>query len=132
MIRSLLVALILTALFVGDALAVGNRSRAVKRAFAKEHPCPTTEKSIPSCPGYVIDHKIPLCAGGPDAVSNMQWQTLAESYRKDASEREYCACVKKDGKANCYFAYGPRPPLVGILPADPNDVCLPHEQGKFC
>lgn len=40
--------------------------------------------------GYVIDHIIPLCAGGLDAPSNMQWQTLAESKIKDKIERKEC------------------------------------------
>jgi hypothetical protein len=29
------------------------------------------------------DHIVPLACGGPDAVSNMQWQTAADARAKD-------------------------------------------------
>lgn len=45
--------------------------------------------------GYVVDHVIPICAGGPDIVSNMQWQEARESYRKDTFERQLCAAMSK-------------------------------------
>jgi hypothetical protein len=31
-----------------------------------------------------IAHIVPLACGGPDAASNMQWQTVAEARAKDA------------------------------------------------
>ncbi len=40
--------------------------------------------------GYVVDHIVPLCAGGADKPSNMQWQTIAESKIKDIDEVQYC------------------------------------------
>lgn len=76
------------------------RSQAAKAAFAKLKACPSTLKHIPSCPGYIIDHIIPLCDGGADKPSNMQWQTLAASYKKDIVERRVCACHKA-GHLNC-------------------------------
>jgi hypothetical protein len=33
-------------------------------------------------PGYVIDHKVPLCEGGGDKIENMQWMTVGNHYRK--------------------------------------------------
>src|SRR5438552_625194 len=42
-------------------------------------------------PGYVVDHVVPLCAGGADAPSNMQWQTVEEGKVKDRQERATCA-----------------------------------------
>jgi len=42
-------------------------------------------------PGYVVDHIIPLCAGGADAPSNMQWQTVQDAKVKDRQERAECA-----------------------------------------
>lgn len=47
--------------------------------------------------GYVIDHVIPLCAGGVDALTNLQWQEKQASYRKDVYERALCAALKKQG-----------------------------------
>lgn len=47
--------------------------------------------------GYVVDHIIPLCAGGADRTSNMQWQALAASYQKDAFERALCAAMRQQG-----------------------------------
>jgi len=48
-------------------------------------------------PGYVVDHKIPLCAGGPDTVTNMQWQEVKSSYQKDQFERALCTSMKRQG-----------------------------------
>lgn len=42
-------------------------------------------------PGYVVDHIVPLCAGGADASSNMQWQTVEEAKVKDRQERTECS-----------------------------------------
>ena len=41
-------------------------------------------------PGYVIDHIKPLACGGPDAPSNMQWQTIEAAKAKDKVERLSC------------------------------------------
>lgn len=48
-------------------------------------------------PGYVVDHRIPLCAGGPDTVSNLQWQEQKASYVKDLFERDLCRAMKEEG-----------------------------------
>ena len=55
------------------------RSSAAKAAFERGQPCPSTGKSSGRCPGYVVDHRMPIECGGPDAPSNMQWQTTAEA-----------------------------------------------------
>ncbi len=62
--------------------------------FRKDTPCPATGKTSGACPGYVVDHKYPLCAGGLDAPENMMWQEKAASLVKDRIERELCACKK--------------------------------------
>ena len=66
------------------------RDRAVRQAFLRSHPCPATGKTHGTCPGYVVDHIRPLCAGGADAIANMQWQTAAEAKKKDRLERAEC------------------------------------------
>jgi len=66
------------------------RSPEARSAFKQLHPCPSTGLSYGSCPGYVIDHVNPLACGGPDAPSNMQWQTIADGKSKDKIERKTC------------------------------------------
>jgi hypothetical protein len=39
-----------------------------------------------ACPGYVIDHLVPLKRGGADAPGNMQWQTIQAAKAKDRVE----------------------------------------------
>ena len=67
------------------------RSVSAKTVFKHQHPCPATGLAKGHCPGYVIDHVVPLCAGGADDPSNMQWQTVADSKAKDLLERRQCA-----------------------------------------
>jgi hypothetical protein len=62
------------------------RSAAAKDHFKKSHPCPSTGKSRGACPGYVIDHVVPLKRGGKDASENMQWQTKEAAKLKDRTE----------------------------------------------
>jgi hypothetical protein len=64
------------------------RERAPVEEFRKTHPCPSTGKTEGACPGYVVDHKYPLCAGGADDPSNMQWEPREHSYTKDRLEPE--------------------------------------------
>jgi hypothetical protein len=62
------------------------RDRNEVRAFRAEHPCPATGRPRGACPGYVVDHRIALCVGGPDRRENMQWQTVEEAAAKDRWE----------------------------------------------
>lgn len=66
------------------------RSQSARTAFAKAVTCPATGRNRLPCPGYVIDHVVPLACGGADAPGNMQWQTLAEGKAKDRVERVGC------------------------------------------
>lgn len=82
--------LVLSSLLLVTPLAEAKRSHAARAAFAATTPCPVTGNPKPSCPGYVIDHVVPLCAGGADHPSNMQWQSSHEAKRKDREERALC------------------------------------------
>jgi hypothetical protein len=80
------------ALACASALAAphAHRSTAARHAFVRTHPCPATQLPRLPCPGWIIDHIVPLCLGGPDRPTNMQWQTRRDSLIKDASERRAC------------------------------------------
>jgi hypothetical protein len=66
------------------------RSAPVKREFQLTHPCPSTGLTSAPCPGYIKDHIVPLACGGPDAVSNIQWQTIRAARAKDKWEVKGC------------------------------------------
>jgi hypothetical protein len=79
-----------------SATAIGTeRDRHQRAAFVKMHPCPANGKTRGACPGYVVDHIKPLCAGGRDHPSNMQWQTVAEAKKKDRLEAEECRAYRR-------------------------------------
>lgn len=72
-----------------------HRSTKAINDFKRTHACPATGvASTKPCKGYVIDHIVPLACLGPDAPSNMQWQTVAAAKAKDKWERKSCQ-VKK-------------------------------------
>ena len=52
------------------------RDRAQVNHFKALQPCPATGRARGACPGWEVDHIIPLCAGGPDHFENMQWITV--------------------------------------------------------
>lgn len=66
--------------------------------FKRANPCPATGKGTGACPGYVMDHIRPLCAGGPDTPANMQWQTVAEAKEKDRLEARECRELRRAGR----------------------------------
>lgn len=75
---------------VCGAEAKTHRSSKTRHDFERAHPCPSMGKNSGACPGYVIDHIVPLACGGPDDPSNMQWQTIADGKAKDKWERVGC------------------------------------------
>lgn len=77
------------------ASAAHPRSHAAKAAFQRLYHCPATGNPRGPCPGYVIDHITPLCAGGADDPLNMQWQTTAEAKAKDRIEARECAALRR-------------------------------------
>lgn len=49
------------------------RGWAAKAEFRRIHPCPPTGKTTGACPGWQVDHVIPLASCGCDIVENLQW-----------------------------------------------------------
>ena len=65
------------------------RSGRVHRAFLQQTGYPQGR------PGFVADHIFPLCAGGKDAVDNLQWQTVAAAHVKDVAEWTLCRQIRQ-------------------------------------
>jgi hypothetical protein len=86
----------LPALFPPPAAARRNQSNLTRADFARATPCPATGKTGQPCPGYGIGYAIPLCAGGPDDISNMQWQRLEEAQEKDRRDRQLCKMESRE------------------------------------
>lgn len=79
-----------------DVLGNIIRRSDVRTAFKRVHSCPVTGLRHGACPGWAIDHIIPLYCGGCDSVSNLQWlptaiKSAAGTLPKDRWERQiYC------------------------------------------
>lgn len=89
MIRRCVIALVVFGAGVASAQIPLARSRKVIRDYAISTGYPNGR------PGYVVDHQIPLCAGGTDAAENLQWQERRASYLKDEFERELCRDMQR-------------------------------------
>ena len=61
-----------------------SRDEALIRRFRKETGYPRGRT------GYVVDHIVPLCACGADAMHNLQWQRADSAKVKDKAERAQC------------------------------------------
>ena len=85
----------------GGVEAACKRSGAVRRAFVRTHPCPSTGLTRLPCHGFILDHIWPLCAGGADSVQNMQWQSIEDAKKKDREERAACTACRLQGKSLC-------------------------------
>lgn len=89
-------------LAIGTAsAAAAPRSKKVLSDFAKLQKCPSTGLSKYPCPGYQADHVIPICAGGPDRVENLQWTEAKEAAARDRWEKQMCAKLRKFGMRSC-------------------------------
>lgn len=70
---TLLLALSLTVSNVGASCPMPNRSQRVIYEFRKQHPCPATGVTTGACPGWEVDHVIPLACCGKDELINLRW-----------------------------------------------------------
>ena len=82
-----LAAVVMVLLMTTQAEARTKRSQSAKVEFKHQHPCPATGLPKGPCKGYVIHHIVPIACHGADALSNMQWQTVADAKAKDKWER---------------------------------------------
>jgi hypothetical protein len=82
-------------LWPSDSAHSTTRSSAARAAFQRDQPCPANGSRRGACPGYVVDHIEPLCAGGADAPRNMQWQTINDAKRKDRVEHDLCRSLRR-------------------------------------
>lgn len=88
--RTIVPAVLAGLLIIGTTWPAEARDAKARRAFVREHPCPATGLRHGKCPGWVVDHIVPLCAGGADAPGNMKWQVVREAKIKDRKERRQC------------------------------------------
>ena len=72
------------------------RSYPAKAEFKRQNPCPETGRSRGRCPGWEIDHVVPLKCNGDDLPDNMQWLTVADHKEKTRREARLCLRNKKD------------------------------------
>lgn len=49
------------------------RSKTIRSAFMREHPCPATGATTGRCDGWQVHHHVPLFCGGTDTVDNLRW-----------------------------------------------------------
>lgn len=76
------------------ANGVIKRRSAVTSAYRRIHPCPVTGLHTGPCPGWQMNHIIPLASGGCDSVTNIQWlpvqvKTCTQPWCVDRWERTY-------------------------------------------
>ena len=87
---------ILIALCLALPSLAAERSRSERAAFVREVPCPVTGVTRGACPGYEVDHIVPLCAGGADRPDNMQWLDVYDHKAKTRVDVRQCRQLKKE------------------------------------
>lgn len=75
-----------------EADGTTKRSTKVINAFKRLYACPSTGLHKGPCPGWAIDHVVPIACSGADAVYNMQWlpdeiKSAKGEFSKDHFER---------------------------------------------
>lgn len=87
MFRSVALSLLLVATATQAQI---QRSAAEVLAFKRANLCPSTGVRRGACPGWQVDHTIPLCAGGLDKASNMTWLTVEDHRFKTFTDVREC------------------------------------------
>ena len=91
--RILLAALMVALPLVATARI--ERSAAEVLAFKRHNPCPVTGLARGACPGWAVDHVRPLCMGGEDRASNMQWLSREDHRFKTLIDERECRKFRK-------------------------------------
>lgn len=71
------------------------RSSAARAEFVRANPCPATSERRGPCPGWQVDHRLALCAGGEDAPRNMQWLTVEAHGVKTREDVRACRAQRE-------------------------------------
>ena len=66
-----------------------------RAAYVRANPCPSAAASGRTCPGHEVDHTIPLCAGGPDLRTNMNWLTVVDHRFKTFVDVRECRKLRR-------------------------------------
>jgi hypothetical protein len=84
--------LILAALAVALPALAADRSRVLRAEFMRENPCPSTGKTAGACPGWQVDHAVPLCLGGQavDTKANLRWIEIEPHKAKTREDVRLC------------------------------------------
>ncbi len=90
----LLVGLFLTLPELAEARR--NMSYVSMQEFMRQNPCPATGAATPTCPGYVVDFRVPLCAGGANDIANMQWLSADAAREKEKRDVADCRIEKRE------------------------------------
>jgi len=72
------------------------RSKAAVAEFKRSQPCPVNGAKRGACPGWEVDHIVPLCGGGPDTTANLQWLTVIEHKKK--TKLDVMKCRRNPGR----------------------------------
>lgn len=90
--KLIVVTLLALAFLTVDA---SERSSSAVREFKRTVACPETGVTRGACPGWQVDHVVALCAGGEDAVCNMQWLTVEDHKAKTRVDVRSCRALRK-------------------------------------
>jgi len=73
----------------GSSSSKPKRSSSARNEFRNYNPCPATGKTKGACPGWHVDHIVPLACGGADKPYNMQWLTAKQNLSKGSMGCSY-------------------------------------------